>query len=72
MIGDKLVLFDTFITSDGSELKLNPNKEIVNKIVSRIKLNSGHCPCRLELTPETICPCENFLVNGVCHCSLYI
>lgn len=60
------------------EIKLNPNKEIVEKIKEGLKKKNGHCPCRLEITEETKCMCKEFReqiadpeFEGYCHCMLY-
>lgn len=51
---------------------LNPNEKVRNKILERIKLNEGHCPCIHEISPDTICPCKDFREKKICHCSLYV
>jgi len=60
------------------EIKLNPNKELVDKIKEGIKKKNGHCPCRLEMTEDTKCMCKEFReqiddpnFEGYCHCMLY-
>ena len=60
------------------EVKLNPNKEIVDKIKEGLKKKNGHCPCRLEMTEDTKCMCKEFRdqiddpeFEGYCHCMLY-
>ena len=55
-------------------VSLNPNREVVQKILEKIRNNDGYCPCQLEKTPETKCMCENFRQQdkGYCHCGLYI
>lgn len=51
---------------------LNPNKILRNKILERIKINEGHCPCIKEFSNDTICPCKEFREKRICHCSLYV
>lgn len=51
---------------------LNPDKEYVNKIIEGIYRKSGHCPCRVVLDETTLCPCDDFIKNGICKCNLYI
>ena len=55
-------------------IKINEDKEVVEKIRQEIKENDGYCPCALEKTPDTKCMCQDFLknvTNGYCHCGLY-
>lgn len=45
-----------------------------NKIINDIKANGFYCPCRLEKTPDTKCPCREFreqTTEGECHCGAY-
>lgn len=60
------------------EIKLNSNKELVDKIKEGLKNKNGHCPCRLEITEDTKCMCKEFRdqiedpnFEGYCHCMLY-
>jgi hypothetical protein len=32
----------------------------------------GHCPCRLNVDETTLCPCDEFISEGICKCKLYI
>lgn len=54
-----------------NRLILNPDKEVVSKIIESIQKKDGHCPCQLEISDNTLCPCSDFY-NGECHCKLYI
>lgn len=54
--------------------KLNPDTEFVQQIRAALKANDGFCPCRLERTPDTKCPCREFREQtepGYCHCGLF-
>ncbi len=51
---------------------LNPNQEYVNMIISGIQKKNGHCPCRITQDDTTLCPCDDFVKNGVCKCNLFI
>lgn len=54
--------------------KLNENKDLVKEIKLKIKNNEGFCPCAIQKTPETKCPCKEFRDmnhEGECHCGLY-
>ncbi len=54
------------------EFKLNENKDHVMNIRKGLEKKNGHCPCQLEVSPKTICPCLEFVETGHCHCKLYI
>ncbi len=60
------------------EIKLNPDKEMVDKLKEGLKRKNGHCPCKLEQTKDTKCMCKEFReqiadpdFEGYCHCMLY-
>ena len=59
-------------------VRLNENKEIVDRIKEGLKMKGGYCPCRLERTEENKCMCKEFRdqiadpeFEGYCHCMLY-
>lgn len=54
--------------------QLNPDKDFVLEIKKALKDSGGYCPCRLERTPDTKCPCKDFREqeSGMCLCGLYI
>ncbi len=59
-------------------VKLNENKEIVEKIKEGLKKKDGFCPCKLGKEPENKCMCKEFReqiadpdFEGYCHCMLY-
>lgn len=55
--------------------KLNPNEDRVRQIREALKDNGGYCPCRIDQTPDTKCPCKEFRgqqTPGECHCGLYV
>lgn len=56
--------------------KLNPNKQVVDKIKQALKDNDGYCPCMIAKTPETKCMCKDFIENvkvgDKCKCGLYV
>ena len=35
------------------------------------KYGEKYCPCRLDHTPDTICPCLEYRETGECHCKLF-
>jgi len=53
-------------------MKLNPNKEQVLKIIEAIYKNNGYCPCRVNKSQESVCPCKDFIENKKCKCNLFI
>lgn len=53
------------------KVRLNIDPVKVKEIRQAIKNNQGYCPCVLEKTSETKCPCLDFRENQECHCGLY-
>lgn len=56
-------------------IKKNPDEEMFKEVLAAVKANLGYCPCRLEHTPDTKCPCKEFrnqTTEGECNCGLYI
>ena len=53
--------------------KENPDKVIATRIKKKVAKNGGYCPCRIEKTNDTFCPCKEFRnqKHGYCHCHLY-
>jgi len=53
---------------------LNPNEKIVNGILRGIERCNGECPCHNTGTTREsrLCPCENYRLNDICCCNLYI
>lgn len=52
--------------------KLNPDKEYVNKIIEGILKKNGNCPCRVISDETTLCPCDEFVKDGICKCRLFV
>lgn len=52
--------------------RLNPDKKYVDIIMNGLEKKNGHCPCRLENDDTTLCPCDEFVKDGICKCKLYI
>ena len=59
-------------------IRLNENKEIVDRIKQGLKAKDGYCPCRVSKAPEYKFICEEFKAQmadpdfeGYCHCMLY-
>lgn len=38
-----------------------------------VDANKGYCPCAVDKTPDTKCPCKAFReqTEGVCHCGRF-
>lgn len=53
-------------------MKLNPDKEYVERIQQAIKEKDGYCCCKIQKTKENKCPCYEFRINKKCECDLYI
>ncbi len=51
---------------------LNPDKDYVKMIIEGIHRKEGHCPCRIEKSDATLCPCDEFIREGICKCKLFI
>lgn len=52
--------------------RINPDKNYVDIIIKGLEKKNGHCPCRLEVNDSTLCPCDEFLNEGICKCKLYV
>lgn len=60
------------------KIKLNENKEIVDRIKKGLEEKNGYCPCKLQKIEENKCMCKEFReqiadpnFEGYCHCRLY-
>ena len=60
------------------KIRLNEDKEVVEKIKAGLKAKGGYCPCRLQKTEDNKCICKEFReqmadpdFEGYCHCLLY-
>ena len=52
--------------------RINPDKEYTQKIIEGIYKKNGHCPCRVYADETTLCPCDQFINEGICKCNLYV
>lgn len=61
-----------FINKEG--FHLNPNSDVVNRIVEKINNNNGECPCVNpgKTHEDRVCPCKQFRENNICRCALYL
>ena len=52
--------------------RINPDKKYVSAIMEGLQKKDGHCPCRVNVDDTTLCPCDEFIRDGICTCKLYI
>lgn len=54
-------------------IKINHDKNLVIEIRKQLQQNGGYCPCAIEKSEDTKCPCKAFREqeHGSCHCGLY-
>lgn len=53
-------------------MRFTDDYERVHKIINRLEVNGGYCPCNFEKTEDTVCPCREMLENKACHCGLFV
>lgn len=53
-------------------MKLNDNKEHVERILMGLEKKNGYCPCVVVQNEDTICPCKKMREENICCCKLYI
>ena len=53
-------------------MKLNDNKEHVEKILIGLEKKNGYCPCVIVQNEDSICPCKKMREESKCCCKLYI
>ena len=46
--------------------RINPDKKYVSAIVEGLIKKDGHCPCRVNVDDTTLCPCDEFVNDGIC------
>ena len=52
--------------------KINNNLKYTLTIIRGLIEKNGYCPCKLEKIEENICPCDEFINTGKCHCQLFV
>ena len=52
--------------------RLNADIDYVMKIIERTNRKNGHCPCRISQDDTTLCPCDEFIKDGICKCNLFL
>lgn len=56
---------------DARCFRLNSNHKVVESVITAIINKNGHCPCQIDQTEDTLCPCVDFY-KGECHCKLFV
>lgn len=51
---------------------LNPNKAKRYIVAMDVSKNGGYCPCMIEKSEDTKCPCKNKREKEICICGLYV
>lgn len=59
-------------------IRMNEDREYVDKIRAGILKREGYCPCKVQISEENHCMCQEFRdqiadpeFEGYCHCRLY-
>lgn len=52
--------------------RINPDEKHVELIIQGLLKGNGNCPCKLAKTEENLCPCDEFISTGDCHCKLWV
>ena len=59
-------------------VRLNDDKQVVEKIKEGLRKKGGYCPCRLSKSEDYKCMCKEFReqiadpnFEGYCHCMLF-
>lgn len=60
-------------------IKVTEDKELREAVLAGLKKNKEkygkmYCPCIVKRTDDSVCQCKEFkaMVEGTCHCGLYI
>lgn len=60
------------------KIRMNENREYVDKIRAGVLKRGGYCPCKVQTVEENYCMCQEFRdqiadpeFEGYCHCRLY-
>ncbi len=52
--------------------RLNPDREYVDRIITGLEKKEGYCPCRVGKDESALCPCDEFIKEGICKCNLFV
>jgi ferredoxin-thioredoxin reductase catalytic subunit len=55
-----------------AKVVLNPDKAVVADVRAGVKARGGYCPCLVEKSEDTKCPCKKFREEQECCCGLYV
>lgn len=60
------------------KIRMNEDREYVDKIRAGVLKRGGYCPCKVQISEENHCMCQEFRdqiadpeFEGYCHCRLY-
>ena len=65
---------DLMLNNPSLKVYKNTDTETYERVSAAVKENQGYCPCELQKTAETKCPCTNFrnsTIANVCHCGRF-
>lgn len=52
--------------------RINPDEKHIKIIIEGLLKGNGNCPCKIQKTEENLCPCDEFITTGECHCRLWV
>lgn len=58
--------------NEKKKMMLNPDAAHVKYVRKALKDNGGYCPCQVNKTPDTKCPCKDMREGRGCDCGLYV
>lgn len=61
-----------FEAPNGKKYTLNPDNQHVKHVIDALRQNDGYCPCRVEKSDDTKCPCVPYKQGLGCICALYV
>lgn len=50
----------------------NPDDKARQHLLEALLERDGHCPCQVEQTEDTLCPCKRYREIGKCMCGLFV
>ena len=51
---------------------INPDREVRKNVMKGLTKNGGYCPCMIEASEDTKCPCKWQREISLCVCGLFI
>lgn len=58
--------------SAGVRFRLSSDPAVVSRVREGLRANGGHCPCMVEKSDDSICPCFDMRTYGRCICGLFV